>query len=251
MHSQGHTEGGEKIDGKSKGRWKSFRPTLLCVLFIPADLTFNRIWSEWEEWKGLYFGTLHCIGWSVEKKEETFGRRLWKLHCLALLSLHFIPSSEREKERKKEKDHAAILSVVKKERKKERKRGACRRVEREKHSTNHGHATILLAWKLPWPWPCLCSSFHIKVFLPCFLLAFFLSFLPSFLPSPPSYCITVCTERAEKICTIHLLLIWMEQGFELPFQSFYERNQWHITVKSRFNEWPPSAHFDSLNRDFT
>ena len=23
------------------------------------------------------------------------------------------------------------------------------------------------------------------------------------------------------------------------------------TVKSRFNEWPPSAHFDSLNRDFT
>ena len=23
-----------------------------------------------------------------------------------------------------------------------------------------------------------------------------------------------------------------------------------ITVKSRFNEWPPSAHFDSLNRDF-
>ena len=24
-----------------------------------------------------------------------------------------------------------------------------------------------------------------------------------------------------------------------------------ITVKSRFNEWPRSAHFDFLNRDFT
>ena len=24
-----------------------------------------------------------------------------------------------------------------------------------------------------------------------------------------------------------------------------------ITVKSRFNEWPRSAHFHSLNRDFT
>ena len=25
---------------------------------------------------------------------------------------------------------------------------------------------------------------------------------------------------------------------------------WTITVKSQFNEWPPSAHFDSLNRDY-
>ena len=28
------------------------------------------------------------------------------------------------------------------------------------------------------------------------------------------------------------------------FRSLYK-------VKSRFNEWPPSPHFDSINRDFT
>ena len=37
---------------------------------------------------------------------------------------------------------------------------------------------------------------------------------------------------------------------DLYISSLLEQAWAYNTVKSRFNEWPPSAHFDSLNRDF-
>ena len=44
-----------------------------------------------------------------------------------------------------------------------------------------------------------------------------------------------------------------EYWFTMWYQTIYVHlwSYWVSTVKSRFNEWPPPAHFDALNWDFT